>query len=117
MSEHEDVSRLGDDEDHLAISFGIYNVVAVAIFALMSAQFLFPQNRVLPIDRRTTSALCATLVFATRRFLFKDTEVSIATLVDWGEFSFQQSVTLRSHTTLTRTRTQMSCCCFRQSWS
>lgn len=49
----------GDDEymyDDDAIS-GLYSACAVLIFLMVTGNFLFPVNNILPIDRRTVSIL------------------------------------------------------------
>jgi len=46
--------------DTTAVS-AVYISIACVIFVLLAAQLLFPSNRFLPIDRRTSSISCAVL--------------------------------------------------------
>lgn len=90
----ENITRYGDSN---GVTFGIYNVIAVTIFFFMSFQFLFPSNRLFPIDRRTASVTCATLVFITRRFLFRETEISIVNFIDFDVLLLLAAIMIINH--------------------
>ena len=60
-----------------------YDIVATVIFLLMSFVFLFPCNRIIPLDRRTVAVLGATLCYATRAFLFPHQQMNLEAAVDF----------------------------------
>jgi Na+/H+ antiporter NhaD/arsenite permease-like protein len=49
---------------------GLYSTAACLIFLMVTFNFLFPVNSILPLDRRTVAILGATLVFITHNFFF-----------------------------------------------
>ena len=61
----------------------VYNVVASLIFILMSFCFMFPVNRVFPLDRRSVSLFSATLCYLTRNFLFSERKMNLVEAVDF----------------------------------
>ena len=62
----------------------------------MAIQFLFPSNRILPIDRRTTACACSVLVFTTRRFLFKH-QVPIVEYIDFDVLLLLAAIMVVNH--------------------
>jgi Na+/H+ antiporter NhaD/arsenite permease-like protein len=60
-----------------------YDVIASVIFVIMSFLFFFPMNRWIPLERRTTATVCATLCYVTRSFLFPDNKMNLEGAVDW----------------------------------
>jgi len=60
-----------------------YDIIAVSIFVLMSFVFLFPCNRLIPLDRRTVAVLGATLCYATRAFIFPHMAMNLEAAVDF----------------------------------
>ena len=54
------------------------------MFVFLALQLLFPVNPIVPIDRRTSSILCASLVYVTHKFLLTNfPEISLVEAIDW----------------------------------
>jgi Na+/H+ antiporter NhaD/arsenite permease-like protein len=78
--------RLLNEDDAVGdeIATGVaYDVVACIIFAIMSFVFFFPSNSLIPLDRRTAAAICGTLCYVTRAFLFPDRKMDVEGAVDF----------------------------------
>jgi hypothetical protein len=62
----------------------LYFVTATILFVLLAIQLLFPSNKILPLDRRTSSVTCAVLVYVLHKFLLKnDQDVDFLDAVDF----------------------------------
>jgi Na+/H+ antiporter NhaD/arsenite permease-like protein len=61
----------------------VYNIVASLIFIMMSFCFMFPVNRLFPLDRRSVSLFSATLCYLTRNFLFDERKMNLVEAVDF----------------------------------
>ena len=73
MSSSAATDSTGDDyfTDHtpgMSASHVAFDAVAVAIFVVVSFTFLFPCNRIIPLDRRSVAVMGATLCYITRYF-------------------------------------------------
>lgn len=60
-----------------------YNISAVIIFAVMAYTFLFPCNKLIPLDRRTVAVLCSVLCYITRTYAFHGRTMNIIEAIDW----------------------------------
>jgi len=72
---------LNEDDDTPVAT--LYKIVAVFTFLLVTAVFLFPLNKFIPIDRRTVAILGTSIVYLTHAFLFPDQNLSLIDAVDF----------------------------------
>jgi Na+/H+ antiporter NhaD/arsenite permease-like protein len=83
--------------DSTAVS-AIYIAIACTIFVLLAAQLLFPSNRFLPIDRRTSSISCAVLVYCSHKFLLKnEADVDLIDAVDFDVLLLLSGIMIINH--------------------
>jgi Na+/H+ antiporter NhaD/arsenite permease-like protein len=68
--------------EHEATSLS-YKIIACIIFVTMSFCFFFPNNRFIPLDRRTAAAISGTLCYVTRAFLFPKHRMDVEEAVDF----------------------------------
>lgn len=92
MSSQAESSSPVDESSRIA-----YNTCAVAIFATMSITFLFPCNKIIPLDRRTVAVFCATLCYVTRRFAFRDSSHSLVEDVEFDVLILLASIMAINH--------------------
>jgi Na+/H+ antiporter NhaD/arsenite permease-like protein len=71
-----------NDDDDGATSI-TYNVIAFAIFCMVSYCFFLPCNHIIPLDRRSASILGATLCYSTRSFLFPHNKMDLLDAIDF----------------------------------
>ena len=62
--------RYDDDQTNYTVT-NLFYAIATGLFVVLALQLLFPVNNILPIDRRTSSVTCATLVYVSHKFLLK----------------------------------------------
>lgn len=67
-----------------SVSTVAYDTVAVIIFIIVSLTFLFPCNRLIPLDRRSVAVLGATLCYITRAFIFSARKMDVITAIDFN---------------------------------
>jgi Na+/H+ antiporter NhaD/arsenite permease-like protein len=60
-----------------------FNIIATAIFVVVSYCFFLPCNRFIPLDRRSVAMLGATLCYATRSFFFPSNKLDLVEAVDF----------------------------------
>jgi len=83
--------------DSTAVST-VYITIAVTIFIILAGQLLFPSNRFLPIDRRTSSISCAVLVYCSHKFLLKnEAEVDLIEAVDFDVLLLLSAIMIINH--------------------
>ena len=74
----------GNGEEGTIVVSNLYLGIAVFLFVLLAGQLLFPSNKYIPIDRRTSSITCAILVYISHKFLLKnETDVDLVDAVDF----------------------------------
>ena len=75
--------RYDDDQTNYTVT-NLFYAIATGLFVVLALQLLFPVNNILPIDRRTSSVTCATLVYVLHKFLLKqDQPVDLIEAVDF----------------------------------
>lgn len=83
--------------DSTAVS-AVYIAIACTIFVLLAAQLLFPSNRFMPIDRRTSSISCAVLVYCSHKFLLKnEADVDLIDAVDFDVLLLLSGIMIINH--------------------
>lgn len=74
-----------------------YNASAVIIFVVMAFTFLFPCNKLIPLDRRTVAVLCAMLCYVTRTYAFSDRSMNVLEAVDFDVLILLASIMALNH--------------------
>lgn len=74
-----------------------YNICAIAIFLMVAFTFLFPCNKLIPLDRRTVGVLGATLVYICRQFIFTSTPFDGLEAVDFDVLVLLSAIMAINH--------------------
>ena len=74
-----------------------YDISAICIFAVTSFTFLFPCNKLIPLDRRTIAVLGATLCYITRTFAFPFNKMNVTQAVDFDVLVLLASIMAINH--------------------
>ena len=78
--------------------WGIYTAWALFIFTVLTLQLLFPSNYFLPIDRRTSSVACSTLVYISHKFLLKnDPAIDLVEAIDFDVLLLLSAIMIINH--------------------
>jgi Na+/H+ antiporter NhaD/arsenite permease-like protein len=82
------MENYSSDQEHQEVSSNTslrnaYNISAVIIFLVMAYTFLFPCNKLIPLDRRTVAVLCSVLCYITRTYAFHGRSMNILEAIDW----------------------------------
>lgn len=85
------------DDSVSAATRGCYNASAVAIFCVMSYCFLFPVNKLIPLDRRTISILCSVLCYITRTYVFSHQRMDVVEAIDFDVLVLLASIMAINH--------------------
>lgn len=94
MSEHDRYeNQVGEGDRGVA-----YDVIALLIFAVTAFTFLFPVNRIVPLDRRTVAIAGATLTYVTRSFLFPHkNSLNIIGMIDFDVLILLSAIMIINH--------------------
>ena len=85
----------------------MYTGIALFIFVVLTLQLLFPSNYFLPIDRRTSSVACATLVYVSHKFLLRqEPAVDLIEAIDWDVLLLLSAIMIINHIVVNLRETQ-----------
>jgi hypothetical protein len=87
-------SEYGEESYYATLA---YKITASCIFGLMAFVFLFPCNAVVPLDRRTVAVLGSALVYITRTFTFRDSNIDLIHSVDFDVLVLLASIMMINH--------------------
>eukprot|EP01038_Epipyxis_sp_PR26KG_P005437 gene5437-7530_t len=73
------------------------DTVAVIIFAVVSFTFLFPCNRIIPLDRRTIAIVGAVTCYLTKTFIFTTDRLDLLNAVDFDVMILLPSIMIINH--------------------
>lgn len=80
------------------VVWGLYTGIALVLFFVLALQLLFPSNKVLPIDRRTSSVTSATLVYISHKFLLKNyPSVDLIDAIDFDVLLLLSAIMIINH--------------------
>lgn len=88
---------MSETEEHEHSPHPAFVIVTCCIFALVSFTFLFPCNRLIPLDRRTVAAVGALLCYLTSTFLFPSHRIDLLHAVDFDVLILLASIMLINH--------------------
>lgn len=81
-----------------SVSFrSAYSISAICIFAFMAYTFLFPCNRLIPLDRRTVAVLCSILCYITREYAFSNKSMDLVAAIDFDVLVLLASIMAINH--------------------
>lgn len=74
-----------------------FDISAVAIFLFVAFNFLFPNNKLIPLDRRCISVLGSALVYITRTFAFPHRNLNLIEAIDFDVLVLLASIMVINH--------------------